>query len=144
MVRTFHSKVDWWYWLLMLVTAFLLFDFFWFHETLLTLLLAVIMIFEIEMLIHTQYIITDESILRIETGRFIPNSYVDLSQIQCVRKVRCLSIAPALSIHRLEIEYMKKEAKAIVQISPKNERDFIQWIHKKNDLIKIEFYGKDI
>ena len=40
MDRTFHSKVDWWYWLLMAVTAFLLFDFFWFHYTIATLLVA--------------------------------------------------------------------------------------------------------
>ncbi len=50
MDRTFHSKVDWWYWLLMAVTAFLLFDFFWFHYTIATLLVAAVMIFEIEML----------------------------------------------------------------------------------------------
>ena len=43
MDRTFHSKVDWWYWLLMAVTAFLLFDFFWFHYTIATLLVAAVM-----------------------------------------------------------------------------------------------------
>ena len=31
MNRTFHSEVGWWYGLIMVITAFLLFDFFWFH-----------------------------------------------------------------------------------------------------------------
>lgn len=64
MNRTFHSRVGAGYWLLMVATAFLLFDFFWFHELLLTLLLAIVMIFEIEMLIHTQYVVTAEEICR--------------------------------------------------------------------------------
>ena len=36
MNRTFHSRVGAGYWLLMVATAFLLFDFLWFHELLLT------------------------------------------------------------------------------------------------------------
>ena len=56
MNRTFHSEVGWWYGLIMVITAFLLFDFFWFHYTVLMILIAVAMVFEIEMLIHTCYI----------------------------------------------------------------------------------------
>ena len=55
MDRTFHSKVDWWYWLLMAVTAFLLFDFFWFHYTIATLLVAAVMIFEMN--VNTLHVI---------------------------------------------------------------------------------------
>ena len=76
MDRTFHSKVDWWYWLLMAVTAFLLFDFFWFHYTIATLLVAAVMIFEIEMLIHTRYIVTGSGKLLIETGRFVADKTI--------------------------------------------------------------------
>ena len=52
--RTFHSRVGAGYWLRMVATAFLLFDFFWFHELLLKLLLAIVMIFEIEMSSRTR------------------------------------------------------------------------------------------
>ena len=48
MNRTFHSEVGWWYGLIMVITAFLLFDFFWFHYTVLMILIAVAMVFEIE------------------------------------------------------------------------------------------------
>ena len=54
----------------MAVTAFLLFDFFWLHYTLLAVLLAICMIFEIEMLVHTRYVVTEDGMLRIESGRF--------------------------------------------------------------------------
>lgn len=105
MDRTFHSKVDWWYWLLMAVTAFLLFDFFWFHYTIATLLVAAVMIFEIEMLIHTRYIVTGSGKLLIETGRFVADKTILLNTIVSMCEVNSFSIAPALSVHRVEITY---------------------------------------
>ena len=101
MDRTFHSKVDWWYWLLMAVTAFLLFDFFWFHYTIATLLVAAVMIFEIEMLIHTRYIVTGSGKLLIETGRFVADKTILLNTIVGMCEVNSFSIAPALSVHEL-------------------------------------------
>ena len=95
MDRTFHSKVDWWYWLLMAVTAFLLFDFFWFHYTIATLLVAAVMIFEIEMLIHTRYIVTGSGKLLIETGRFVADKTILLNTIVSMCEVNSFSIAPA-------------------------------------------------
>ena len=133
MNRTFHSKVDWWYWLLIIVTAFLLFDFFWFHYTLLTLLLSVIMIFEIEMLIHTCYIVTGDGKLKIETGRFIPNSTIELNSIVAIHETKGYSVAPALSASRVEIVYRLGEKNHTVQISPKNSSEFIRWIQKKTE-----------
>lgn len=131
MNRTFHSKVDWWYWLLMTVTAFLLFDFFWFHYTLLTILVSVIMIFEIEMLIHTCYIVTADGRLKIETGRFIPNTTIELSSIVAIHETRGYVVAPALSVSRVEIIYRMGNKNQKVQISPKNSSEFIRWIQKK-------------
>lgn len=131
MNRTFHSKVGWWYWLLMGMTAFLLFDFFWFHYTLLTLLLAVVMIFEIEMLIHTCYIVTADGKLKIETGRFVPNTTIELDSIVAIHETRGYVVAPALSVSRVEIIYRMGNKNQRVQISPKNPSEFIRWIQKK-------------
>lgn len=133
MNRTFHSKVDWWYWLLMAVTAFLLFDFFWFHYTLLTILFAVMMIFEIEMLIHTCYIVTSDGKLKIETGRFIPNTTIELTAIVAMHEVKGYIAAPALSVSRVEIVYCVGKNKHTVQISPKDSKEFIRWIRKKTE-----------
>ena len=109
MDRTFHSKVDWWYWLLMAVTAFLLFDFFWFHYTIATLLVAAVMIFEIEMLIHTRYIVTGSGKLLIETGRFVADKTILLNTIVGMCEVNSFSIF----------------------VSPQNAEDFIRWVQKK-------------
>ena len=74
MNRTFQSKVGWWYWIVIGITSVLLFFFFWEHYLLCTILCATVVIFEIEMLIHTQYVITEAGWLKVETGRFIPNA----------------------------------------------------------------------
>lgn len=134
MVRTFHSKVDFWYWWLMAATAFCMFYFFWFHETMLTLLTAVLMIFEIEMLIHTCYKVEDNRWLRIESGRFVPGRQVPLAAIVRIRAVRAYSFSPALSFRRLHIEYRKEDGQmAAVQVSPQNEEDFLRWLNKQQN-----------
>ena len=67
MNRTFQSKVGWWYWIVIGITSVLLFFFFWEHYLLCTILCATVVIFEIEMLIHTQYVITEDGWLKVET-----------------------------------------------------------------------------
>lgn len=96
----------------------LLFDFFWFHYTVLMILIAVAMVFEIEMLIHTCYIITADGRLRIESGRFVPNIEIEVSSIVSMKRVKSFSIAPALSAERIEIVYWKEGKERTVQISP--------------------------
>ena len=139
MVRTFHSKVDGWYWSLMTVTAVLLFVCFWRHETWLMLLTAVGMIFEIEMLVHTCYRIVDGQWLLVESGRFVRGRQVALDAIVRIRKVRTYGVAPALSARRLQIDYRKADGQLVsVLVSPQNEEDFLHWIVKKNNLLIIE------
>lgn len=131
MNRTFHSKVDGWYWSLMAVTAFLLFDFFWLHYALLAVLLAICMIFEIEMLVHTRYVVTEDGMLRIESGRFVPGRTLDLNSIEMMNRVKSFSIAPALSVKRVEIVYRVAGRDDKLQVSPVDADEFISWIQKK-------------
>ena len=133
MNRTFPSKVDGWYWLLMGITAFLLFDFFWFHYTVLMILIAVAMVFEIEMLIHTRYVITADGKLKIESGRFVPDTEIDLKEVAGMKRVRSFSLAPALSAERIEIAYRKEGKERSVQVSPRRAEEFREWMQKKMD-----------
>ena len=115
--------------------------FFWEHHTLLMLILAVCVVFEIEMLIHTRYIISADNQLRIETGRFVRNSTIELERIVRIRKVRSLVFwAPALSFDRLEIICEKKSGNgtASVLIAPQNPDDFIHWLLKRNSQIQVD------
>lgn len=139
MNRTFQSKVGWWYWIVIGITSVLLFFFFWEHQVICTILFATMVIFEIEMLIHTQYVITGDGWLKVETGRFVPNASIEITHILRVRKVRSLAFwEPALSFERLEITFRKHGKVHVVCISPKNPEDFLRCLMKRNEAI--QFY----
>ena len=139
MNRTFQSKVGWWYWIVIAVTSFLLFFFFWEHYSALTIFTALVVIFLIEMLIHTQYVFIADKMLKVETGRFVRSVDMEIDRIVSVRKVRSLTVmAPALSFFRLEITYRGHKRTGKVQISPRNEEEFIRYLLKKNPLVKVE------
>ena len=138
MNRTFKTVVGWWYWVLIVITSVLLFFFFWMHNLGLAIIMAVLTIYEIEMLIHTQYVITSDDKLRIETGRFVKSFSLNISQIESIRRVRSMIFwQPALSFYRLEIKYKGNNKVVKFQISPKNEEAFISKLKKVNGNIDI-------
>lgn len=138
MDRTFKTEVGWWYWILISVTSLLLFFFFWMHDTVLALIMAILVIYEIEMLIHTQYVITDSGLLRVETGRFVKGFTLNIDQIESVRPVRSMIFrAPALSFYRLEIKYNGNNKTIKVQVSPRNKDSFISKLKSMNGKIAI-------
>lgn len=139
MNRTFHTNVGWWYWIVIAATSVAMFYCFWNHNLLLTLLLAVILVFQIEMLIHTQYVVTSDNVLKIETGRFVRKTSVDIDYIISIRRVRSMTFfAPALSFFRLEITFKTQKGNIYpLQISPKNENDFIRLLQKRNPNIEV-------
>lgn len=138
MDRTFKTEVGWWYWILISVTSLLLFFFFWMHDTVLALIMAILVIYEIEMLIHTQYVITDSGLLRVETGRFVKGFTLNIDQIESVRSVRSMIFwAPALSFYRLEIKYNGNNKTIKVQVSPRNKDSFISKLKSMNGKIAI-------
>lgn len=136
-MRTFHTKVGWWYWGIIALFSCILFVCFWFHELLLTLLVAIIVIFLIEALIHTQYIVTPDGKLMVEVGRFMKGAEIDVSQIVSIEKSKFPESAPALSLDRLKITYRKKTIKDYILISPQNQEAFIQALLKQNASIKV-------
>lgn len=138
MDRTFKTEVGWWYWILITVTSLLLFFFFWMHDTVLALIMAVLVIYEIEMLIHTQYIITDGGLLRIETGRFVKGFTLNIDQIESIKLVRSMKFwAPALSFYRLEIKYNGNNRTIKVHVSPRNKDSFISKLKSINGKLVI-------
>lgn len=134
-MRTFHSKVGWWYWAVLLICSSILFFVFWIHATLLTLVFAFLVIFEIEMLIHTQYTLIGKETLAVRTGRFLKSSSIPVESIVCIEKSHSFELAPALSLFRLKITYNKDGAKAYLLVSPKNPDDFVRILQKANPSI---------
>lgn len=92
------------------------------------------MIFEIEMLIHTRYIVTDNGKLQIETGRFVADKTILLNDIKDLRKIKSFSVAPALSVDRIEIVYHNNDKVEKICISPQNASEFLRWIEKKRKI----------
>lgn len=134
-MRTFHSKVGWWYWAVLLLCSCFLFWGFWVHETLLTLVFAFLVIFEIEMLIHTEYILIGKETFAVRTGRFLKSVSIPLEQIVSIEKSHSFESAPALSLSRLKITYKTETSKTYILISPKNPDDFVKVLLKANPLI---------
>lgn len=139
MNRTFYSAVGWWYWLLIAVSSVGMFVFFWQHDIWIAVILAVVVILEIEMLIHTRYVVTVDGKLKIESGRFISNVSIELDRIISIRKVRSMAFfEPALSFDRCELCFNRKNGfTAKIRISPKNREEFIRWMQKRNPAIMV-------
>lgn len=136
-MRTFHTKVGWWYWGIIAIVSCFLFVCFWFHELLLALFFAVVVIFLIEGLIHTQYVVTADGKLVIEVGRFMKGASIDVAQIVSIEKSKFPESAPALSLDRLKITYRKRSFKDYILISPQNQEAFVQALLKQNASIKV-------
>lgn len=138
MDRTFKTEVGWWYWILISVTSLLLFFFFWMHDTLFAIIMAILVIYEIEMLIHTQYVITDDGTLKIETGRFVKGFTLKIERIESIKEMRSMIFwTPALSFYRLEIKYNGNNKIVKIQISPRNKEAFISKLKAMNDKLVI-------
>ena len=136
MNRTFQTKVGRWYWYVIALTSALLFYLFWQHFVIAA-LVAMAAVVLIEMLIHTQYVLTADDVLLIESGRFVPNVKIAVGDIKSVRKVRSAALfQPALSFSRLELTYETAGKIQSAQVSPKNTDDFIRCLCRKNPSIQ--------
>ena len=137
MNRTFQTKVGRWYWCVIALTSALLFYLFWQHFIIAALVAMAAVVLQIEMLIHTQYVLTADDVLLIESGRFVPNVKIAVRDIKSVRKVRSAALfQPALSFSRLELTYETAGKIQTAQVSPKNTDDFIRCLYRKNPLIQ--------
>lgn len=137
MNRTFQTKVGRWYWCVIALTSALLFYLFWQHFVIAALAAMAAVVLLIEMLIHTQYVLTADDVLLIESGRFVPNVKIAVRDIKSVRKVRSAALfQPALSFSRLELTYETAGKIQTTQVSPKNTDDFIRCLCRKNPSIQ--------
>ena len=75
----------------------------------------------------------EDGLINIRFGPF--RSKVSIKEIKTISKTRNPFSAPALSTNRLEILYGKYD---MLNISPKNENDFIKLLLSENPHIKID------
>ena len=136
--RTFHSRVGGWYWAVIGVTSGLLLYFFWVHAVVCAVALALVLILEIEMLVHTCYVVTGKGVLRIESGRFSRSGRIEVESIMSARRVRKVAFfVPALSFHMLELTYRGGGKTVKVYVSPQNAEAFVKCLQKHNPSVEV-------
>ncbi|MBM7700618.1 PH domain-containing protein [Kurthia huakuii] len=131
----FTSKKDWWMGLI--IWATILFSGCVIYEIILTdfsfitfLLLLFTMIFCLFVWFHTTYTITEDTLL-ISYGPI--KQKIPLHSMTSIRQTTAIFTAPALSRHRVEINYGFYES---VQVSPKDMERFIAELEKRVDGIR--------
>ncbi len=132
MQRTFKSKIDrsyqmiLWFFLLMTLYGF------WMRAVGLAVCCLIISVFLLESLLKTDYVITSNGEIMIRSGLF-PRQRIDIKQIREVKIVNSVNIAYALSADRILIMTQDKN----IAISPLNQKDFIRDLRKFNHNIRV-------
>ena len=125
--HTFRTKVDWWYWLLCYaMPTFGLFSFGW-DSWFGSFMLWALTIYMFSLTFLTRYVIEGES-LSVFYGFFMKRR-IPVSTISSVRSTRSPLASPALSLHRLSINYNKYDE---ILVSPKDQEAFVAMLKALN------------
>lgn len=141
MNRVFRSKVGGTFWVVLLVLTACMFQFFWEKEVIPAVMIALLVLFCIEMIIHTRYAVTSDGLLIIDRGRFFSALSIPVSDIVSLKKSKSWESSPALSLDRIQIDYRGKHHKERVYISPQRKEEFVALLVKMNDQIEV---GKEL
>lgn len=135
MDRVFHSKINWTYWNITGVLAVSMLYFFWIKAIIPAALIALIELCLIEMIIHTQYVVTTEGKLKLSFGRFYPSSIISVGDILSIQSIYHFT---ASSADKIRIAYRGKQTNETVCISPVKKKEMITLLLKMNDRIIID------
>lgn len=137
-MQVFRSKIDWWFWGVVIATTGLLLQFLWamyikgtiqeYPEH------AVIYFFTIVLLwwpiLNTRYIVTEQHLV-IRSMLF--KWQINRSDITKISESHNLISSPALSLDRLRIDYQKNGVISHILISPKDKDVFYQALGQGRD-----------
>ena len=132
MQRTFKSKIDKWYHLLIWGVFALVFYFFWQQMIGWAITMLIVSVFLMEALLRTDYLFTGDGYLIVKCG-FMPRYRIPLKDIVEVRYVHTTRPAYALSADRLLL-VMPYDTR---MISPENREDFIKELRKYNPHVQV-------
>lgn len=137
MNRIFHPKVSWTLYFVLIVLASQLFYFFWIKQIIVVILIALLELFLIEMIIHTQYIVTTNGILKVNPGRFFPSYSIPVKDIISLEQSYSWQTSAALSYDRIQIKYRGKYQDERMYVSPVKRREFVDLLLKINPEIVV-------
>lgn len=132
MARTFRSKIDKSYHLLVWVVSALLLYCVWYRLVGWGTALLIIDVFLLESLFRTEYMFIGDGDLYVKCG-FFPRYRIPLDMLQEIRYVHSYRPAYALSSERLQLI----TAHGSRMISPINSEEFIKEVRKYNPRIQV-------
>lgn len=132
----YSSKKDLWMgiviWTLIVVFIWIFYQSTFVQINILGIIVMIIMVYFLGTIwFYTQYRI-EHSTLKITYG--LIKKEIDIQEIKSIRKTTNPFVAPALSVHRIEINFDKYET---IQISPNDIQAFVIELQKKNPNIQI-------
>ncbi len=131
-MRTFRSKIDKSYHVIIWVLLALVIYLFWAKVMIWAFVTLVISVFALESFFKTEYTILSEGVLYIRSG-FFPKFKVDISSIELVKYVEDFTPAYALSVKR----FMIKTPTQTYYVSPENRKEFIKCLSRYNKEMKV-------
>ncbi len=131
-MRTFRSKVDKQYHLIIWILLALVIYLFWAKVMFWAIVTMVLTVLALESFFKTEYSIVSEGILYIRCG-FFPKFKVDISSIELVKYVEDFTPAYALSVER----FMIKTPTQTYYVSPENRKEFIKCLSRYNKEMEI-------
>lgn len=132
MQRTFKSKIDKLYHVLLLGILALVFYFFWERQIGWAITMLIMSVFLLESFFRTDYVFTGDGTLAVKCG-FFPRYRIPLNEIREIRYIHSNRLAYALSADRLLLitQYGTR------MISPENREDFIKEVRKYNPHVQV-------
>jgi hypothetical protein len=133
MDTTFKSKVDWWYYVLILIAIIV---------GALTLstgnlwaggVAFVALLLMLHILFTTYYVITSDSILQVRCG-FFPKKEIPIAEIGALERTIIPLFSYSLSLNRLIVW---KDKMMWMLVSPRNEKEFIRLLKTSNPDIQL-------
>ena len=131
-MRTFRSKIDKSYHLIIWILLALVIYSFWAKVMILAFTTMIAVVLALESFFKTEYSILSEGILYIKCG-FFPKLKVDISSIESVKYVENFTPAYALSVER----FMIKTSSQTYYVSPENGKEFIKCLSRYNKEMKV-------
>lgn len=128
MNRTFHARIAGGQYLFLVLAGALTFYYLWEKQIVIAVLLMLLLVVNIEKLIHTTYILTADGKLILFSGRFSSKKEIRLEEITSVERACSMKIGKFAVMRYVLIKYGKDKCKALL---PVKEEEFIQLLEEK-------------
>lgn len=132
-MQKYKSKVDWWFIIILVAGSIVLFQKIYFslqsyslYQNFPYLIFYSLIFLLIWLPITTTYYVVDQNFLKVQS--MFLKWKIPLESIQKIEQTSNPLSAPALSLDRIKIEYIKNGVCRSIMVSPKNKTEFIKAI----------------